>query len=134
MVAHPTPRSRATAATAWASLPTRRHASARGPLGQHRPRTDRGDLLGPGPHPAGLFATAPDPLAPQEHHRPPADWQVADPDRAAAVELGPHPTTPTANHGGHRLDVELPLATHHLGGENRKAVKAEQRRPDALLC
>jgi hypothetical protein len=28
-VAHPTPRSRATAATAWASLPTRRHASAR---------------------------------------------------------------------------------------------------------
>jgi hypothetical protein len=29
MVAQPTPRSRATAATAWASLPTRRHASAR---------------------------------------------------------------------------------------------------------
>ena len=72
MVAQPTPRSRATAATAWASC---RPADTprRGPARSAPPETDRGDLLGPGPHPTGLFATAPDPLAPQQHHRPPAD-------------------------------------------------------------
>jgi hypothetical protein len=42
------------------------------------------------------------------------------------VELGPHPTAPTADHGGHRLDVELPLAAHHLGGEDLEAAQAEQ--------
>ena len=39
-VAQPTPRSAATAATVCPSWPTRRHASAAGPLGQRRPRPD----------------------------------------------------------------------------------------------
>jgi hypothetical protein len=65
-----------------------------GPLGQHRPRADRRRPLGPGPHAAGELTTAPDPLAPPEHHRPAADRQVTHPDRAAAVEFGPHPTAP----------------------------------------
>jgi hypothetical protein len=62
-----------------------------GPLGQHRPRPDRGRLLGPGPRLAGQLMTAPEALAPQEHRRPATERQVAHPDRPSAVELGPHP-------------------------------------------
>src|SRR6266540_6579131 len=76
MVAQPTPRSRATAATAWASLPTRR--------------------------------------------------QVAHPDRAAAVQLGPLAAAHAADHRGRGLDGELPLATHQLGRDDLEAVQAEQ--------
>jgi hypothetical protein len=70
--------------------------------------------------------TAPDPLAPGQHHRPATDRQVTDPDRAAAMELSPHPTTLTADHGGRGLDLELPLAGYDLRGEDLKAVQAEQ--------
>jgi hypothetical protein len=97
-----------------------------GPLGQHRPRTDRGHPLGPGPHAAGGLTTAPDALAPQEHHRPAADRQVTHPDRPAAVQAGAHAAARAAGHRGRRLDGELPLATRHLGGEDLKAVQAEQ--------
>jgi hypothetical protein len=97
-----------------------------GPLGQDRPRTDRGDLLGPGPHPAGRLTTAPDPLAPRQHHRPAASGQVAYPDRAAAVGFGSHTTALTADHGGRGLDDELPLTTDDLCGEDLEAVKAQQ--------
>jgi hypothetical protein len=106
-----------------ADPPTRLGA---GPLGQHRPRADRGCPLGPGPGPTDRLATAPDALAPQEHGRPPADRQVADPDRAAAMGLGPHPTAHTADHGSRGLDGELPLATDDVYGEDLEAVQAEQ--------
>jgi hypothetical protein len=106
-----------------ADPPTRLGA---GPLGQHRPRPDRRHPLGPGPHPAGRLTTAPDPLAPGQHHWAPTDRQVTHPDPAAAVELGPHPTTPTADHGGCGLDLELPLTGRDLRGQDRKAVQAEQ--------
>jgi hypothetical protein len=99
------------------------------PLGQHRPRSDPSHPLGPGPHPTGRLPTAPDPLAPAQHDRPTTDRQIAYPDRAAAVELGPHPAAPTANHRGRGLDLELPLTGHDLRGQDLKAIQAEQRRP-----
>src|SRR5215216_7964743 len=106
-----------------ADPPTRLGA---GPFGQHRPGPDRRRPLGPGPHPTGRLTTAPDPLAPPQHHRPATDRQVADPDQAPAVELGPHPTALTADHGGHRLDAVLPLAVGHLHGDDLEAVQTEQ--------
>ena len=48
------------------------------------------------------------------------------PDRAAAVELGPHPTALTADHGRRVLDDQLPLAAYHLGSKDLEAVQAEQ--------
>src|SRR5512132_730619 len=127
MVAHPTPRSRATAATAWASLPTRRHASARArSVSTARGRITTVRLLGPGPNPAGWLTTAPDPLAPGQHHRPAADRQVTHPDRAPAVRSGRHATTPTADHRGHGLDDQLPFAIYQLGRDELEAVQAEQ--------
>jgi hypothetical protein len=97
-----------------------------GPLGQHRPRVNRPRLLGPGPHSTGRLPTAPQALAPQQHHRAPTDRQVPHPDRAAAVELGPHPAALTADHGSRGLDLELPLAADHLRGDDLKAVQAQQ--------
>jgi hypothetical protein len=100
-----------------------------GPLGQHRPGADRGRAFGPGPYPTGRLTTAPDPLAPGQHDRPAADRQVAHPDRAAAVELGPHPAALTADHRGRGLDLELPLTGRDPRDQDLKAVQAEQRRP-----
>jgi hypothetical protein len=93
-----------------------------GPAGQHRPGTDRRRLLGPGPHPTGRLTTAPQALAPPQHHRPATERQVAHPDGPSAVELGPHPAALTADHGRRGLHGELPLAAHHLGGEDLEAV------------
>jgi hypothetical protein len=100
-----------------------------GPLGQHRPGADGGHPLGPGPHPAGRLPTAPQALAPPQHDRPAADRQVPHPHQAAAVGSGPHPTAPTADHGGRGLDDKLPLTTHHLRGEDLEAVQVQQQRP-----
>ena len=41
----------------------------------------------------------------------------------------PHPAAPAADHGGRGLDLELPLITHDLRGEDFKAVQAKQHRP-----
>ena len=109
-----------------ADPPTRLGA---GPFGQHRPRPDGGRLLGPGPDLAGRLPTAPEALAPPQHHRPAADRQVAHPDRASAVRGGRHATTPTADHRGRGLDGKLPFATHELGRDELEAVQAQQRRP-----
>jgi hypothetical protein len=65
-------RSRATAATAWASLPTRQQTSARARLIS----TARRQMVA-GACRAGRLSTAPDPLAPQERHRTAAEGQVA---------------------------------------------------------
>jgi hypothetical protein len=100
-----------------------------GPFGQHRPRTDRGYLLGPGPHPAGRLTTTPDPLAPAQHHRPATDRQVTHPHHTAAVGGGPHPATRTADHRRRRLDGKLPLATHQLRRDDLQAVQVQQQRP-----
>jgi hypothetical protein len=97
-----------------------------GPLGQHRPRSNPSRPLGPGADPAGRLSTAPEPLAPGQHHWTAADRQVTHPDRAAAVELGPHPAADAADHGGRGLDNQLPFAAYHLGGEDLEAVQAEQ--------
>jgi hypothetical protein len=51
---------------------------------------------------------------------------VRHPDRPSAVELGSHPAVLTANHGRGGLDGDLPLATCHLGGEDLRALQAEQ--------
>jgi hypothetical protein len=97
-----------------------------GPLGQHRPRTDGGRPLGPGPDPAGRLTTAPEALAPPQHHRPATSGQVTHPDRAAAVQLGPLAAAHAADHRGRGLDGELPLATHQLGRDDLEAVQAKQ--------
>jgi hypothetical protein len=113
-------------ATAWASLPTRRHASARAPWVS----TARGPIAATRSvqvrTPAGRLTTAPDPLAPGQDHRPAADRQVAYPDRVAAVQLSTDATADAANQGGGGLDLELPLAAYHPRGENLEAVQAEQ--------
>jgi hypothetical protein len=97
-----------------------------GSLGQHRSRTDGRHPLGPGPDLADRLTAAPDPLPPPQHHRTATSGQVADPDRTPAVELGPHPTALTADHGGCGLDLELPLTGRDLRGQDLKAVKAKQ--------
>ena len=97
-----------------------------GSLGQHRPRADRGGLLGPGPYAAGGLSAAPDALAPAEHHRPAASGQVTHSDRTAAMQGGAHSTARAADQGGRGLDDKLPLATDHLGGKDLEAVQAKQ--------
>jgi hypothetical protein len=120
MVAQPTPRSRATAATTWASLPTRRQASARA----------RSVSTARGPIAAARSVQVRTPQAgSRQRHRAAADRQVAHPDRAAAVRGGPHAAAPTADHRGRGLDGELPFATHEFGRDDLEAVQAEQRRP-----
>ena len=99
-----------------------------GPLGQHRPRADRRRPLGPGPYAAGQLTTAPEALAPQEHHRPAADRQVAHPHFAAAVWGGRYAAARTADHRGRGLDGELPLVIYQLRQDDLEAVQAEQRR------
>jgi hypothetical protein len=42
------------------------------------------------------------------------------------MELGPHPTTLTADHGGRGLNLELPLAAYDPRGEDLEAIQAEQ--------
>ena len=100
-----------------------------GPFGQHRPRTDRGRLFGPGPDPAGRLMTAPQARAPGQHDRAAADRQIAHPDCASAVGGGRHATAHAADHRGRGLDGELPLATHEHGRDELEAVQAEQHRP-----
>jgi hypothetical protein len=65
-------------------------------------------------HPAGQLTTAPDPLMPDQHHRAAADRQVAHPDGAAAMDLGPHTAAGAIDHRGRCLDGKL-LATGQLG-------------------
>jgi hypothetical protein len=100
-----------------------------GPAGQHRPRPDRGLLLGPGAHFAGRLTTAPDPLAPGQHHRPAADWQVPYLDRAARMQSGLAATGRTAHRGGGGLDLQPPFVVDDLGGGDLEPVQAEQDRP-----
>jgi uncharacterized protein YxjI len=97
-----------------------------GPLGQHHWGADHLGLLGPGPDAAGGLSAAPDPLAPGQHHRPVTDRQVTHPDSPAAMQGGAHAAACAADHRRRGLDLELPLATHHLGGEDLEAVQAEQ--------
>jgi hypothetical protein len=42
------------------------------------------------------------------------------------VGFGSHAAAHTADHHTHGLDNKLPLATHDLGGEDLKAVQAQQ--------
>jgi hypothetical protein len=114
-----------------ADPPTRLSA---GPLSQHRPRADRGHPLGPAAHAAGRLPTAPDPLAPPQHHRTATDRQVPHPNRTAAMELSPHPTTLTADHGGRGLDGELPLTGRDLRGEDLKPSRPSSLEAEALRC
>jgi hypothetical protein len=44
----------------------------------------------------------------------------------AAMELGPHPTALTADHGGRGLELELPLPARNLRGEDLEAVQPSQ--------
>jgi hypothetical protein len=50
------------------------------------------------------------------------------------MELSPHPTTLTADHGGRGLDLELPLTGRDLRGEDLEAVQAQQPEAEALRC
>jgi hypothetical protein len=42
------------------------------------------------------------------------------------VELGPRPAADTADHGGCGLNDKLPFAAEVVGGEDLKAVQAQQ--------
>jgi hypothetical protein len=126
MVAQPTPRSRATAATAWASLPTRRHASA----WARSVSTSRGRIA------ATCSVQVPTPQAGSGQRQsrlrqhsttghPPAG-RSRTPDRAAAMGLGPHATVWAADHFRRGLDHQPPLTARHLRGEDIEAVQAKQ--------
>jgi hypothetical protein len=104
-----------------------------GPLGQHRPRPDGGRLLGPGPHLAGRLTTAPEALAPPQHHRPAADRQVPHPDHPSAVRSGSYATTRTADQGGRGLDGKLPFAPTSSAETSWKPSRSSSAAPDALL-
>jgi hypothetical protein len=126
LVAQPTPKSRATAATAWASLPTRRQASARarsvstarGPIAAARSVQVRTWQAGSRQRQRRLRQG--------QHHRAAADRQVTHPDRATTMGLGPHAATWAADDLRRGLDHQPPLATHHLRGEDLKAIQAKQ--------
>jgi hypothetical protein len=125
MVAQPTPRSRAIAATAWASVPTRRQASA----WARSVSTTRGRI-------AAVCSVQVRALQAGSRQRQIRLRQanttdrplmaVADPDRAAAVELGPHPAADAADQGGGGLDLELPFTGRDLRGVDLPAVQAQQ--------
>jgi hypothetical protein len=100
-----------------------------GPLGQHRPRPDRDRLLGPGPHSAGWLNTAPDPLAPGQHHRAATDRQVPHPHRAASMESGLAAAGRTPHRDGGGLDRKPPLVVDALSGGDLEPVQAKQDRP-----
>jgi hypothetical protein len=97
-----------------------------GALGQHHPRTDRRRPLGPGAHAAGRLTTAPDALAPQDHHRTATSGQVTHSNRAAAMSLDPNATADAADLRSRGLDGELPLVGHDLRGKDVKAIQAQQ--------
>ena len=104
------PEVRATAASAWASLPTRRQASARarwvstalGRIGAARSVQVCTPQAGSRQRQIRLRQAS-------TTGRPPTE-QVAHPDRTAAVELGPRPSGPAPDRGGRGLDGEPPLA------------------------
>jgi hypothetical protein len=105
-----------------------------GPLGQHRPRTESGRPLGPGPHFTGWLDTAPDPLAPGQGHRPATHRQVPHPHRAASMEsgLGPQTAQPTGV-------AVVWTASRHSSSVTSAAVTSNWSRPsriepDALPC
>jgi hypothetical protein len=98
-----------------------------GPLGQYHPRSDPSYPLSPGPHPTSRLPTAPDPLAPAQHHRPATNRQVTHPDHPATVRSGSHPAAHAADHRGRGLDIELPLATYELGCHDLQAIQVQQR-------
>jgi len=105
-------------------LPTRRQASARA----RSVSTAEG-----GSWPSARSRSAPHRPAPDSARSacastappPAATGQVADPDGAPAMGLGPHPTAHTADHGRRGLDLELPLATLDGRGEDLEAVQVE---------
>src|SRR5829696_10086342 len=119
MVAQPTPRSRATAATAWASVPTHRQASAQAGWVS----TARGRIAAACSvqvrTPAGGLSTAPHAPAPAEHHRPAASGQVTRSDRPAARWRTA--AARAADQGGDGLADKVPFAIHHLDGEDLEA-------------
>jgi hypothetical protein len=122
------PRSRATAATAWASVPTRRQASARA----RQVSTARA-----GSRPSARSRSGPH--RPARHSATPACARPAPPDGRRSA--GPAPA-PCGEHGvglGCRkprsppwwrcLDPKPPLLIHDLGGGDLEPVQAEQDRP-----
>ena len=135
MVAQPTPRSRATAATAWASLPTRRHASARArSVSTARERIAAARSVQVRTPQAGSRQRQSRLRQHSTTGRPPIGRSRTRTVRRPCG-LGPHATARTADHRGRGLDHQLPLAAHDLGGDDLEAVQAEQRStPDALLC
>jgi hypothetical protein len=100
-----------------------------GSLGQHRPRSDRDRLLGPGLDRTGGLDTAPDPLTQGQDHRPAADRQVPHPHRAASMESGLAAAGGTPHRGGGGLDRKSPFVVDDLGGGDLEAVQVEQDRP-----
>jgi hypothetical protein len=68
----------------------------------------------------------PEPLAPGQDHWPATSGQVTHPDRAPAVEFGPHPAADAPDHGGRGLDGELPLAAHDVRGQDLEALQVKQ--------
>jgi hypothetical protein len=50
------------------------------------------------------------------------------------MELSPHPTTLTADHGCSGLDLELPLAGYDLRGQTSKPSRPSSLEAEALRC
>jgi hypothetical protein len=123
-VAQPTPKSRATAATAWASLPTRRHASARA----RWVSTARGAI--PATRSVQVRTLQ---AGPRQRHKRlrqhsttgrPADRQVTHAHHAAAMRSGSYAAAHTPDHRGRGLEGKLPFATHELGRHDLQALQA----------
>lgn len=83
-----------------------------GPACHRRPGADLGAVLRPAPHLAVGIGTAPDALAPHDHHPAPARGQIPHPYPATA--LGPGPTAA----GG--ADDDARRRFHQLGAARRR--------------
>jgi hypothetical protein len=101
---------------------------AAGPLGQRSPRRDRRAGLGPGPPRAARIWAPPDPLEPDQQHRPPRGRDVTHQVRTAAVRHRDHPTVRASQPPGGRLDQQLKLTSRLAGGHHHKPGQAEHRR------
>ncbi len=119
---------RGDASDGLAVLPDSATGLAARPLTQARPRPDRLARLRPGLSRARRFVAAPDPLEPDQRHRPPTGRQITHVRAAPVMQPRHHTAARAAGHRLRRLDRVLELVIVFRPGEQHKARQAEHHR------
>ena len=104
-----------------------------GPLGHRGPRRDRLAGLRPGHHLAQPVAAAPDPLDPDQRHRPTRAGQIPHPHRAPIMQLRDRATARAADQIGRGLDGLLELALILRHGQQHEPGQTQQHRRRTTL-